>query len=989
MKNKKGLLIDAGVGLVLTLLLTASYLRQWPLMASVEFRAYDLRAKLRQTLKSPDEIVLVAIDEESISQLGRWPWPRTRLAAAVDRIAAAHPKAIGLNILLSEPEQSMGLEEVRRLEARYKELLAGRKIVQRGADFDAEFSSSTVALDSDTRLLASIAAAGDVVLPVFFAPNEAHGDLAAPPPAVSSAAVHAKGVPDPGLVMEKMVWPLPAFAAAAEGLGHSNLFPESDGVFRRDFPLMSYGGAYYPSYALRLAMAYVGAKPEDVKFTPGVEVTAGRLRVPLDSDSAMAVTFIGPPNAAGAMIKHVSFASVLNGSTGADFFKDKIVLIGPTALGVGSNYVTPVAGDFPSVEILAHVIENILHNRFLTRPPWAVELELGAMAFLGLFVMLVLPRLRAFWGLIVSLLFAIAIAGAGVYFFVAAGQWIKIAYPLTLLFAGYLVVISKSFLITEKGKELVEASAIETNKMLGLSFQGQGMLDLAFEKFRLCPLDDNMKDTLYNLALDFERKRQYSKAAAVLDHIAAKDAKYKDAVEKGRKLKDASDGAVFGGVGAKKEGTVLLTGGATKPTLGRYEIEKELGRGAMGVVYLGRDPKINRMVAIKTMMLEEGSDGASTKEVKERFFREAESAGTLNHPGIVRIFDAGEENEVAYIAMELLDGQDLTKFCAKGGLLPLDKALEYVATVADALDYAHAQGIVHRDIKPANIMLLKDGSVRVADFGIARITASSKTATGTVMGTPSYMSPEQVAGRKVDGRSDLFSLTVALYELVTGEKPFKGGEGIGTLLFQIANDPTPDPLAANPSLPRALKDVIDKGLAKSPDDRYQRGSELSAALRAVLAGLKPGAPVPAISAPAKEISSPTSPLTQPLPAAAPTPVPVSERTFEPVKPGGLSAADIPGLDELLDSDAFAAAAPAPAPAPSSGGDKTVRIGPEITIPGFNDAPPPAAAPSEATMRVEQPQRSGVGGASDASLPPPPARDPDATVRLNPKPPEPS
>src|SRR5205085_7156543 len=135
-----------------------------------------------------------------------------------------------------------------------------------------------------------------------------------------------------------------------------------------------------------------------------------------------------------------------------------------------------------------------------------------------------------------------------------------------------------------------------------------------------------------------------------------------------------------------------------KPKLGRYEIEKELGRGAMGVVYLGKDPKINRKVAIKTMMLEGGGDEASLKEVKERFFREAESAGTLNHPNIVRIFDAGEENDVAYIAMELLDGQDLTKHCGKDTLLPIDRAAEYVALVADALDYAHAQGIVHRDI---------------------------------------------------------------------------------------------------------------------------------------------------------------------------------------------------------------------------------------------------------------------------------------------------
>ncbi len=841
MKNKKGLLLDAGAGFLLTAAVMLSYLQQWSTLAGVEFKAYDLRAKLRQTLKSPDEIALVTIDEESIAQFGRWPWPRSRIAAGIDKIAAAKPRVIGLGIVFSEPEQSLGLSEVKRLQARYAELLAGRKIVQKGgADFALEFASSTVALDSDSRLLASVKAAGDVVMPVFFAPNEARGAAIAPPPEVSSAAVHLAPSLDPALVQEKMLWPLAALSGASLGLGHSNLFPETDGVFRRDTPMIQYAGAYYPSYALRLAMAYEGVHPQDLKFTPGVEVVAGKLRVPLDDDDMMAVTFIGPPNATAQTIKRVSFASVLNGSASPDFFKDKIVLIGPTALGVGTDFVTPVAGAFPSVEIVAHVVDNILTKNFLTRPPWAKNLEWGMMAALGLFIMLILPRLRAFWGLVVSLLLALLILGGGTYFFVA-GQWIKIGYSLVLLVGGYLIVISRSFLVTEKGKELVEASAIETNKMLGLSFQGQGMLDLAFEKFRLCPLDDNLKDTIYNLALDFERKRQYSKAAAALDHIAAKDPKYKDVVEKAKKLKDASEGAVFGGVGAKKEGTVLLMGGATKPTLGRYEIEKELGRGAMGVVYLGRDPKINRMVAIKTMMLEEGSDGGSVKEVKERFFREAESAGTLNHPNIVRIFDAGEENEVAYIAMELLDGQDLTKFCAKASLLPIEKVLANVATVADALDYAHAQGIVHRDIKPANVMMLKDGSVRVADFGIARITASSKTATGTVMGTPSYMSPEQVAGKKVDGRADLWSLGVMLYELVTGEKPFKGGEGIGTLLFQIANDPHPNVLETNPALPPALKAVIDKGLSKNPDERYQRGSELAAALRAVLAGLKSGA----------------------------------------------------------------------------------------------------------------------------------------------------
>ncbi|MDO8757055.1 MAG: serine/threonine-protein kinase, partial [Elusimicrobiota bacterium] len=315
-------------------------------------------------------------------------------------------------------------------------------------------------------------------------------------------------------------------------------------------------------------------------------------------------------------------------------------------------------------------------------------------------------------------------------------------------------------------------------------------------------------------------------------------------------------------------------------------------------------------------------------------------------PNIVRIFDAGDENDVAYIAMELLDGHDLVKYGTKDGLLPIEKALEYVAIVADALDYAHAQGIVHRDIKPANIMLLKDGSIRVADFGIARITSSSKTATGTVMGTPSYMSPEQVAGKKVDGRSDLFSLAVALFELTTGEKPFKGGDGIGTLLFQIANDPHPDILTVKTGLPAALGAVINKGLAKNPDERFQRGSEFAAAIRGVLKG---GVPSPA---PAPKPSAPIDP-----PKAVP-------------------------------------------PVAVKASDKTISIGPEITIPGLNDRPkasapklapvaektrPMPASQSDFTaMSIEQPQRGGVG--AGAKLPGP--VDPSKTSPTAPPPPPP-
>jgi serine/threonine-protein kinase len=219
--------------------------------------------------------------------------------------------------------------------------------------------------------------------------------------------------------------------------------------------------------------------------------------------------------------------------------------------------------------------------------------------------------------------------------------------------------------------------------------------------------------------------------------------------------------------------------------------------------------------------------------MKERFFREAESAGRLIHPNIVTIYDAGDDGDISYIAMELLNGTDLKDFNQKGKLLPAKDVLETIAKVADALDYAHSQGVVHRDIKPANIMRLNDGRIKVADFGIARIASQSKTATGTVMGTPSYMAPEQLAGKKVDGRADLFSLGVTLYELLTGDKPFTG-ESVATLMFRIANEPHPQISTVRTDLPSGVQSIIDRALQKDPDLRYATGGEFARDLRALL-----------------------------------------------------------------------------------------------------------------------------------------------------------
>jgi serine/threonine-protein kinase len=397
-----------------------------------------------------------------------------------------------------------------------------------------------------------------------------------------------------------------------------------------------------------------------------------------------------------------------------------------------------------------------------------------------------------------------------------------------------VALITKRFMMTERAKVKSDESSAESNRMLGLAYQGQGQLDMAWDKFRLVPLSEGLMDNLYNLALDFERKRQFAKAEGVFRHMAGYNPKFRDIESKLSRAKQLSETVILGGGGAKTNTSILgegQAGSVEKPMLGRYQVEKELGKGAMGVVYLGKDPKIGRVVAIKTMALAQEFEADELAEVKERFFREAETAGRLAHQNIVTIYDAGEEHDLAFIAMELLKGGDLVPYTKAGALLPVDRVVSIVARTADALGYAHKQGVVHRDIKPANIMYhLESDTVKVTDFGIARLTDSSKTKTGMVLGTPSYMSPEQLAGKKIDGRSDLFSLGVSLYQMLCGRLPFEG-ESMGRLMFQISSEPPADILSINPNVPLALVAFLDRALDKDPDNRFQTGEEFAAALR--------------------------------------------------------------------------------------------------------------------------------------------------------------
>jgi len=471
---------------------------------------------------------------------------------------------------------------------------------------------------------------------------------------------------------------------------------------------------------------------------------------------------------------------------------------------------------------MAHNLSNILNEEYVITPEWSSLLVYSLFATIFFYLLLINKQLKANLSALVSFGLLLIII-TETYTLAAYQYWLPLVPVAVFLALGHTLITTHQYLQAERAKESSDKESAEGNRMLGLSYQGQGQLDAALEKFKKCPLDDSMMPVLYNLALDFERKRQFSKAAVIYLHMSEYDANYKDIAQRKNKAIQLENTVIMGAANNSSgpgQTMAISEGDIANPMLGRYEIIKELGKGAMGIVYQGRDPKIDRIVAIKTMALSQEFEEDQIESVKERFFREAETAGRLNHPNIVTVYDAGSDHDLAYIAMEFLAGGELTPFTKKDNLLPLDEAFTLLIDICRGLTYAHEHNVVHRDIKPANIMYEQSAKkVVITDFGIARVTDASKTKTGTVLGTPSYMSPEQFKGKKSDGRADIFALGVMAFQLVTGKLLFNG-DSLAELMYSITSEPYPDPLELRPELPDLFNEVLHNALAKDREERY-------------------------------------------------------------------------------------------------------------------------------------------------------------------------
>ncbi|MBU3904385.1 MAG: CHASE2 domain-containing protein [Gammaproteobacteria bacterium] len=812
------------------------------LIQSLERKAYDWGV-LASARQPSDKVAVIAIDDVSIANLGRWPWPREIQGKLLDVLAEGKPKVVGHTALFFEPQVDAGLDYILNIAAALEQTKLAETNPEQWLELQGLMQEALLHLDNDQKLSESMGQIHNVLLGMYFELGEPQGNPDAPLPdyVLKNSLMNVQGGAEAAFPIPSFnaLVPIPMLGQQAFALGHLNATPDVDGAIRTEPLVLSFYDQFYPSLSLMLAAKSLNLGAQDIQVTLGEGVRVGNLKIATDPALRMNTYFYADQDGRPAF-QVDSFYDVLTGKIPADKYRDKIVLIGATAAGVGSSQVTPVSAVTPPVVTLAHSVSSILKQDFFVIPSWGLWAEIGAFAAVSIYLILLLPRLGAGLGAAITAVLFMTLLGVHFALMTTQAMWLQLMLPAALLLVGHLLLTTKRFLVTEKGKEKSDADSAESNRMLGLAFQGQGQLDMAFDKFRKVPLDDSLMDVLYNLGLDFERKRQFNKAEAVFKYMSEHNPKFRDLEQRMNQAKTMSETIILGGSsGRSNDSTMKLDqAGIAKPMLGRYQIEKELGKGAMGVVYLGKDPKISRVVAIKTMALAQEFEPDELEDVKARFFREAETAGRLNHPNIVTMYDAGEEHDLAYIAMEFLKGKDLVSYTKPDALLPLPQVLSIVARVADALGYAHGLNVVHRDIKPANIMYdTESDTVKVTDFGIARITDSSKTKTGMVLGTPSYMSPEQLSGAKIEGHSDLFSLGVSLYQLACGKLPFEG-DSMAQLMFRIANEPPKDILSIKADIPPCVVAIINKALAKKVEERYESGAAMADAIRQCASSLQ-------------------------------------------------------------------------------------------------------------------------------------------------------
>jgi serine/threonine-protein kinase len=766
---------------LISLLVVSLYLDRHESLEKLEMTIQDTMFMMRGKTAVADDIVIVGIDNRAIDIAGKWPWNRDKLAHLVAAVAAQDPKTIVLDMTLSPDDN------------------------QRAAGYT----------DS---LAKTIARAGNVVFGFHYSQNDPTSGLMFPSGLMNSAI---KEFDDPSLFSKypplaaaRIYPPDAALADSARSVGFINVNIDNDRKIRWQPLVVGFRGEFFPSIQVAAAASYLGLGQRDIVFRVGSGIAMGKKVIPTDRFGQLNINYNGP----AGTFKTFSAADLLDRRIAPHEFSGKLVIIGYAGAGTTNIYGTPMGSNFPGVELNATIIENIIHGNTLRGTNSTVNINLVILLVIGILCALILPKISLIFRIIVLAVTLIITMGLNYFLFAAFDLVAKTFYP-ALEIAFFLVAAPILKTNAEAGSETDDDDEEDEVDYETLLSSGQNAT----------PPQWSAQPQQSRQEYEQTVKSQGTPTPKTSDTFFMNTAMGSTPLPSQSSQSQAPR--------REREYTGSLTSTLEPPPtdhFGRYRILRAIGKGAMGNVYQGLDPAIDRPVALKTIRVDQGADPQETEDLKERLMREAKAAGKISHPNIVTIYDVGEENGMQYIAMEYLEGQTLENLLKRGLDWDYRAISKMMIQACEALDYAHENGIVHRDIKPANIMIMEGQKVKVMDFGIARLDKSaSMTQTGTALGTPNYISPEQLKGMPIDRRSDIFSLGVVFYEILTREKPFKG-DTISALIYSILHTDPPRPSELNLDIPRIFDKIIAKALVKDPDLRFQRAKDIADILRKLI-----------------------------------------------------------------------------------------------------------------------------------------------------------
>lgn len=809
--------------ILITVFVIALFVDGNPTLEHLEMKIQDLMFQVRGEQSVSGNVVICALDDFTLDRTG-WPIHRDSLAHLIGALQKS-----GAAVIV--------------------------------CDFDWSQVMPSSDPDQDTALGAVLSGKDAVVLPLYFTYADIGVAVLAHPPEYLKTAWLESFENGSAVSAQAIFGPEAHVADSARAMGGITPLLDPDRISRRSPLRVDYGNSAFPSSAFWAASIYWDVQRTSWWFENENTIKMGKHLIPTDEKGRLLINFRGASN---VFTRH-SAADYLWDSENAVPLTGKIVVLGPTGFASTRTLATRVSDEFSAIELTASTIETLIQEDYIQTPEYSVLYDLLVLLLLGGIFTFLLPR--------VTLTYRFIILGASLivflnlqYLLFSAGGWLTHMFYPALEMVFFMAVSPLIKTSDELARVLAKEDQARAPAQIDAPkiFTSPGLDDV---KIGHEPTTDSTSDTEMLFSSPGESAKTAHLSPDESGHSIPRDGtevmasgaeadsatRQMDSGQKERSGTVQLEGLVAAGddSGSPDETSFSDTppdeqkpkspetiSGLGLSHLGRYEVLEEIGRGAMGIVYRGIDPAINRPVALKTVQLDLAVPPAEKEELRARLLREAQAAGQLSHPNIVTVYDVGSQGDIHYIAMEYLKGYTLERAVSKHMSLNYKIFAKLMIQVCDALEFAHTNELVHRDIKPANIMVLDNFKVKVMDFGIAHMAHSNMTQTGVALGTPSYISPEQLTGHRVDRRSDIYSMGVVMYELLTKSKPFQG-DNINKLIYNILNEKPRALTDLDNTIPEAFNTVCLTALQKDPKKRYQYASDVSRELKEFIASLAP------------------------------------------------------------------------------------------------------------------------------------------------------